>query len=98
MQPKNLLYSSARMYSCYYFIFGWYKAVFCQKLVLVIFASVDRKIAQLLLTNRPTLVHDDVKISSTQNAMKHSFPCCAVRSYPAIYWPNFPTFTYPSAI
>jgi len=36
--------------------------------------------AQLSLTNRPTLVHTDVKISLTKKATKHSFPCCAARS------------------
>jgi len=35
--------------------------------------------AQLLLTNHPTHVHTDVKMSLTQNAMKYSFPA-------AIWW------------
>jgi len=32
------------------------------------------------LTSRPMLVHADDKISSTQNATKHSFLCCAAKS------------------
>jgi len=40
--------------------------------------------AQLSLTNRQTLVHAYVKISLTQNATKHSFPCYAVKSCPLV--------------
>jgi len=47
-------------------------------------------------------VHADVNISLTQNTSKHSFPCCAVKSFPLvndwIYWSEFPTFTHPFAI
>jgi len=35
--------------------------------------------SQLSLKNRPMLVHADVRISLTQNAAKHGFPCCAVK-------------------
>jgi len=45
---------------------------------------VFKQEAQRSLTNRSTLVHADVKISLTQNAMKHSFPCCAVKSCPLV--------------
>jgi len=38
----------------------------------------NRDDARLSLTNRPTLVYTDVKISATQNATKHSFAGCAV--------------------
>jgi len=40
--------------------------------------------ARLLLKNGPTLAHASVKISLTQNASKHSFPCCAVKSCPLV--------------
>jgi len=42
--------------------------------------NYTRQEVQLSLTNRPTLVHDDVKISSTQNDTKHSFPCSAAKN------------------
>jgi len=29
-------------------------------------------------------VHADIKIALSQNATKHSFPCCAVTSYPLV--------------
>jgi len=40
--------------------------------------------ALLSLRNRPTFMHADVKIYSTQNATKHSFPCCAVENCPLV--------------
>jgi len=36
------------------------------------------------LTNRATHAHADVQILLTQNATKHSFPCCAVKSRPLV--------------
>jgi len=36
------------------------------------------------LTNRQSFVQADAEISLTQNATKHSFPCCAVKSCPLV--------------
>jgi len=64
-----------------------------------VYYFVKKQEVQLSMTHRPTLMHASVKIFLIQNAMKHSFLCCAVKScLLAIYWPNFLTFIYPSFI
>jgi len=74
--------------SCRYVLYGiwWY-------IIDVLIAAVKlvprqnfcyEQEAHLSLTDRPALVHTDVKIFLTQNATKHSFPCCAVKSCPLV--------------
>jgi len=63
----------------------------------------ERQEAQLSLTCRPTFVYADVNISLTQNAAKHSFPCCAVKSCPLVKKTKFigrifRLYLYPSPI
>jgi len=48
------------------------------------FTNLKEQEVRQSLTNRPTLVHASVEISLTQNAMKYSFPCWAVKSCPLV--------------
>jgi len=73
----NAQRSTEKMYETLFFSLLW-------PLIDVTLLNFTIQGAQLSLTNRPTIVPSDVQSSLTQNATKHSFPRCAVKSYPHV--------------